>query len=315
MIRPSVRLAAFSCAGLVFLGIAVLPGLCQVRGMYSPGSTLTGGGTVPDPGLSYSNQLWLGSANQLKGPTSSSLPLQVSVSVRVDNNTLIYVPKYKLLGANLEFMVDIAFSNGRYSAENPFAPGFTSSGSGAGLTNTNFIPFDLGWHFKHADLQTGYSVYAPTGRYAPGATNNVSTGFWTNGWQTGATFYLTQSKNTQVSVFNVYEWNSTQQGTGVRPGQNESVDYSLSQTFSLSKSGKWSLLLAAAGYGQWQTTNNGGQNPVRAALKYSVDAAGFTLNVSSPYKGFYFGASTLWEYGARNTFQGTTGTFTAGLQF
>ena len=313
--KLSARLSAFFCAGLVLLCIALLPGHCQVRGMYSPGSTLTGGGTVPDPGFSYSNQLWFGSATESKGPNGSSLPLQVSVSVRVDNNTLVYVPKYKLLGANLEFMVDLSFSNGRYSAENPFAPGSTASGGSTGLTNTNFIPFNLGWHFKHADLQTGYSVYAPTGRYVVGATDNVSTGFWTNAWQAGGTFYLTQSKNTQVSVFSAYEWNTTQQGTGVRPGQNESVDYSLSQTFPLSASGKWSLLVGAAGYGQWQTTDNSGQGSVRDALKYGVDAAGLTSNVSSPYKGFYFGAGFLWEYGAKNTFQGRTGTFTAGLQF
>ncbi|HXW63073.1 MAG TPA: transporter [Candidatus Acidoferrales bacterium] len=301
--------------GLLLLLVLALPALGQIRGVYSPGSTLTGGGTVPGPGLSYSNQLWYGSSDQLKDSNGKTLPIVVSLSTWTDNNSLVYVPKLKFLGANLEFMVDIAFSNGRYFASSLLSTGPSASGSGTGLTNTNFVPLDLGWHFKWADLQTGYSVYAPTGPYVPGATTNVSSGFWTNSWQTGTTIYVTKSKALQISVFNVYAWNGTQEGTGIRPGQNDSVDYSVSETISLSKGGKWSVQVGPAGYGQWQTTKNTGQSPAREALKYGVDAVGFTLNLSSPFKGLYLQTGDLWEYGARNTFQGRTMTVTAGLQF
>lgn len=308
------RLIAFPVQ-LAFLLFAAANASCQVRGVYSPGSTLTGGGTVDTPGFSYSNQLWYGASSQIKGPQGNTLPRQVDLSAWIDNNTLVYVPNFKLLGANLEFTVDIAFSNDRFLSPALLSAGSNARVHAAGLTNTNFVPFDLGWHFKFADLQTGYNVTAPTGRYVPGGLSNVSSGFWTNAWQAGATIYLTKSKATQISVFNNYAWNTTQQGTGIHPGQNDSVDYSLSQTFSLSKGGKWSLLVGAAGYGQWQTTKNSGQNPIREALEYGVDAAGFTLNLSSPFKGFYLGTSVLWEYAARNTFQGRTMILTAGLQF
>jgi hypothetical protein len=300
---------------LAFLLSSAATAFSQVRGVYSPGSTLTGAGTVASLGFSYSNQLWYGASSVLKGPQGNSLPLEVSLSLWIDNNTLAFVPKFKLLGANPEFTVDIAFSNDRFFGPTLLCGGSNGRVPAAGLTNTNFVPFDLGWHFERADLQTGYSVTAPTGRYVPGALSNVSNGYWTNAWQAGATIHLTKSKATQISVFNVYAWNTTQQGTGIHPGQNDSLDYSLSQTFSLSKNGKWSLLVGAAGYGQWQTTRNGGQNPIREALEYGVDAAGFTLNLSSPFKGFFVGTSVLWEYAARNTFQGRTMTVTGGLQF
>jgi hypothetical protein len=237
------------------------------------------------------------------------------VSNVIDSNTVLYVPKFKFLGANLEFMVDISVSNGRFSARDPFVNGMSVGGSGAGLTNTNFVPLELGWHFKRADLQTGYSVYAPTGPYTAGATSNTSTGFWTNAWQVGATIFLTKGKTTQISVFNVYAGNSTQRGTGIHPGQNDSIDYSLSQTLPLSRGGKWSLLIGAAGYGQWQTTENEGQNPLREALKYRVDAGGFTLSLSTPLKGLSVATGALWEYADRNTFQGRTMTVTAGFHF
>jgi hypothetical protein len=287
----------------------------QVRGVYSPGSTLTGGGTVPDPGFSYSNQFWYNSASRLKGPRGGTIPIHASVAILFDSNSVVYVPRIKLLRANLEFVLVIAGANGTFAARSPLANGPSVSAAGAGLTNTNFVPFDLGWHLKRADIQTGYSVYAPTGRYAPGAANNVSSGFWTNAWQTGATLYLSKNKATQISAFDQYAWNTVQRGTGVRPGQNDSLDYSLTQTFSFGQGGKWSLQAGAAGYGQWQTTRDSGVRPIRAVLTYRVNAAGFTINVSSPYKGFFVGTSALWEYRARNTYEGRTTTITAGFNF
>jgi hypothetical protein len=313
--RSSVVLLPAVSTALLALFLMATPAFAQVRGNYSPGSTLTGGGTVPGPGFSYSNQFWYGDSNELKGQNGNTLPIQNSVTVLIDNNTLLYVPKVKFLRANLEFSVDIAVSNGRLSARDPFSGGSTVSGGGAGLTNTSLVPFDLGWHFKWADVQTGYSVSIPTGHYVLGAPNNVSSGYWTNSWQTGATLYLTKSKNFQISVFNTYAWNTTQRGTSVHPGQNDSVDYSLSQIFSLDKSGKWSLQFGPGGYGQWQTTNNQGQNPVREALTYGVNAGGFIINLNAPFKGLYGEYSAMWEYAARNTYQGRTMTFTVGFNF
>lgn len=295
-----------------FLLWAAFPALAQVRGIYSPGSTLTQAGTISGSGFGYSNQFWYSSSDRLFGPNGNPLPLNAPVSIKVDNNTFSYVPKFKLLGANLQFTVDLAFSNGRYSVIDPFLGRPGVQGSGAGLTNTNFVPFSLGWHLKWADILAGYSVYAPTGYYKPGGSDNVSSGYWTNSLQAGTTLYLTKSKATQVSVFDVYAWDTTQQGTTVKPGQNDSLDYSLTQTFSFGKSDKWSFQAGPAGYGQWQTTRNTGQSAIREALKYSIEGAGFTMNLSAPH-GISVGVNALWEYGACSTFQGHTVVVTASF--
>jgi len=282
----------------------------QIRGIYSPGSNLTGGGSLPDSGFSYENQIWLGTANQLKGPSGNPLPTPAYPTFVFDNNTLTYVPKFKFLKANLDFSIDIAFANDRLSLRNPAIHG----SSAIGLTNTTFVPFGLGWQFKHLDLQSNYCVSAPTGRYTPGANNNLSSGFWTNFWQTGATIYFNKRKSTQLSLFNAYAWNTTQQGTNIKPGQNDSLDYSLSQTFLFPKDHKWAFLAGFAGYGQWQTTNNSGQTFTRDSLKYRVNAAGMTFEIDSPFKGLYIATGILWEYAARNTVQGHTMTISIGLQ-
>jgi hypothetical protein len=313
----SNRTSGFSlvCVALFVLAIPTTPALGQVRGMYSPGSTLTGAGTLASPGFSYTNQLWSGATRETRGPNGNVIPFQTAGTTFIDNNTITYVSKFRFLGGHLEFSVDIALANGRFSLIDPFVPAQSESAAGAGLTNTTFVPFGLGWNWKHVDFQTSYAVSAPTGRYTAGANNNLNSGYWTNFLQTGATIYLDKSKSTQISLFNVYAWNTTQQGTGIHPGQNDSLDYSLSQTFSLSKSGNWTLLAGAAGYGQWETTDSSGLGPIRDSLKYRVTASGFTLELSTPYKGLNLGTGLLWEYGARNTFQGRTMTVTAGFQF
>jgi len=307
-------MSSFIPITLSTVALLVVPASPQVRGSYSPGSTLTYGGTVSDPGFSYDNQVWYVSSSQLKGPQGNVIPIQGSVSFLYDNNSVIYVPKFKFLHANLEFYVDIVISNGSFIARDPLS-GSSVGGTAVGLTNTNFMPIDLGWQFKWADLQTGYVVAAPTGRYVPGASDNVSTGFWTNSWQSGATLYLSKSKNTQISVVDSYAWNTTQQGTTVHPGQNNSVDYSLTQTISLAKNDRWPLQFGPAGYGQWQTTQATGQPPAREPLLYGIDAAGFTVNLTSPFKSLQFATSALWEYHARNTYQGRTLTFDVNFSF
>lgn len=306
---------SFVCVAISMLAFLAAPAHGQVRGMYSPGSTLTGAGTLAAPGFSYSNQLWSGSASELKGPNGDVLPLETFGATYIDNNTIIYVSKFKFLHAHIQLSLDIAFANGRFSLRDPLVPGLTEAAASAGLTNSVFVPFGLGWQWKHVDFQASYAASAPTGRYTPGASNNLNSGYWTNFLQTGATIYLNKSRSTQVSLFNAYAWNTTQEGTGIHPGQNDSLDYSLSQTFSLSRSGNWSLLAGVAGYGQWQTTDNSGMGSLRDSLKYRVTASGFTFVLNTPYKSFDLAAGFLWEYGARNTFQGRTMTITAGFHF
>jgi len=125
----------------------------------------------------------------------------------------------------------------------------------------------------------------------------------------------TKNKTTQISLYNVYLWNTVQEGTGVRPGQNETLDYSLSQKIALTADARWSVQVGAAGYGQWQTTENRGQIPARESLKYRVYGSGGTFTVTSPFKGLFAGGSLLLEYGARNTLKGRTATLSVGFSF
>jgi hypothetical protein len=299
-------------AAIAWLGLAT-PAYGQVRGMYGPGSALTDGGTLPDPGFAFSDQFWSNTSSSLKGSQGNPLPLQNSVTVSSNTVTLTYVPQRTMLGAHVEFSISFSTTTDSFLLRDPLPGGPSLTGGGAGLTNTNVQPFTLGWQFDRIDVQTGYSFYAPTGRYVPGASDNTSSGFWTHSWQSGVTWYLNESRRTQVSAYNAYLWNTVQEGTGIHAGQNDSIDYSVSQTIAFTADARWSLQAGAAGYGQWQTTENGGQLPIREALKYRVNGAGITLTLTSPFRGFFVAGSALWEYRARNTYEGRTVTLTGGF--
>ncbi len=282
----------------------------QVRGEYSPGSTLTAAGTLPVPGFSYYNQFWYNSTDRLydnHGKLVSTNILYYSLS---DNNTITYVPKASLFGAKMQFLIDIAISQGKFDSKDPFNGDNVVVGD-VGISNTNFIPFGLGWSFRRLDIQTALSVYAPTGFYRPHDPANLSSGFWTIGWQAGATVNLASNKSTQFSLYEYYAWNTRKSGTHDIPGQNISLDYSLYHTFTFKE--KWQLMAGPAGYGQWQTTDNQRRKPDH--LRYAIDAVGITTNLNTPYKGFYIGTSVLWEYGARNTYEGRTNVITGGFNF
>lgn len=330
--KPSNRIGRICLVlGSLFTVLAA-PAWAQIRGEYSSGSYLSGAGTVPDPGFSYSNQFWYNTADQVYGPKGKlEQDKHDDFFALTDNNTFTFVPKVKLWGAKLEFMVTLAISKARFQTvvlpDTLPLTSLTSSGSSSpeevtgipkgvgalGVSDTNFVPFDLGWNFKHLDLQAGLSIYANTGRYQPGAKDNLGSGYWALGPQVGATIYLNKSKSNQVSLYNYYAWNTHQQRTQNTPGQDVSLDYSVSHSFGFGKEEKWSLLAGPAGYGQWQTAEN--EHPDTLGNRYTINAIGFTTNLSTPYKGFYIGTSQLWEYHARATYEGRTSVVTGGVNF
>jgi hypothetical protein len=293
------------------------PALAQHRGQYLPGLFGVASGTMPEPGLTYANIFYYTPSDRAKGPDGVPLPVSGQFAIMVDNNIFVYVTKFKLLGANIGFQTDLPLANGSLTALlfPAVSGGLPVNGGGGGFGDSYFAPFVLGWHIPRADLQAGYAFFAPTGRFVPGASNNIGAGFWTNTAFGGATAYLTKNKALTVNAFSIYEWHTRQEGTNVTPGETESLDYSILQMIPLTKKETALLQVGAMGYGQWQATRNEGQGPILSATQYGVDAIGFTANVVLPQRKLSVGTRYLWEYDARNTREGRTLMMTAGVTF
>jgi len=111
----------------------------------------------------------------------------------LDENIVYYVPNHEFLGGYFMPYISVNFANGSLVADLN-GTNLGVNGGGAGLTDTYVEPLNMRWHLKRADFTVGYSFVAPTGRYNPGATNNVGSGYWGNDITSGTTFYITKNK-------------------------------------------------------------------------------------------------------------------------
>jgi hypothetical protein len=290
---------------LLVLAIYLTPSVAsgQRRGTYTPGINATNSGTQPDPGLTYSNIFELYSFDKLKGPDGENIPVNGDLSVFVDHNVFIWVSKKKMLGgASFMLLADLPVANNSLTSAN-----FGTLGGGGGLADTFYQPVALGWKKERADFQVGYSFTAPTGRFNAGASDNVGTGYWTNGPTAGETFYLTKNKATAISAYQYYEFHGNQETTDIHPGQNFNLDYSLTQVVPLKKDMSRLLQLGFVGYGQWQTTDRSGPglNPViEANTHYRVNAMGAAANIILPARKASLGFKYFKEFSNKSTVEG-----------
>src|SRR5438270_7613803 len=257
--------------------IAVIPAQAQNRGVYPIGMSAVNSGITPEPGFSYSNQFLFYSRDEAKDDNGNTIATG-SNSVIMDMNTLTWVSKETFLGG------------ARYSASvtMPFAKNDLTSdihgniSGGSGFADSYYLPLILGWSWERIAVRSMYGFLAPTGRFHADANDNVGSGYWTHTLSSGQTFYLTNNKVLSFSVFEMYEFHTTQEGTGVHPGDTFDLDYSFVRAFPLSNEVR--LQIGASGYEARQTTAKTGPGVSVAATqeRYAVNSFGFLVNSNFP---------------------------------
>ena len=187
-----------------------------------------------------------------------------------------------------------------------------------GLPISLLTPIALGWHLKRADIQVQEGMMLPTGRYTPGASDNVGTGYFGNHLLTGSTVYITKNKGTSANLFTDWEVHGARAGTNgteKTPGQSFTMEWGLGQVLPLKKNFSQLLQLGLVGYDQWQVTANGGTVPIGSTNLtipastlpyYSVHAIGGQANYILPMKNLNFYVKGYHEYTAYSHFVGTT---------
>jgi len=233
------------------------------------------------------------------------------------------VPPVKVLGGNLGFMVMYPTpASGSLVADFPHFPNLTAGGGGEGIADTWIQPLTLGWHLKRADIWVGDAIMYPTGRYTPGASNNIGSGYYGNHFQTGTTYYVTKNKATSANLFTDWEVHGQRAGTDntyKTPGQAFTDEWGVGQVLPLKKDFTQLLQFGIIGYDQWQLTANSGTVsvggiivPASSAPLYSVHAVGGQLNYILPVKNFNLFFKYEHEYAASSHFMGNTCVFGGG---
>jgi hypothetical protein len=144
---------------------------------------------------------------------------------------------------------------------------------------------------------------------------DVGSGYWTHALSSGQTFYLIKNKRLAFSAFQLYEFHTTQEGTGIHPGETFNLDYSL--MCLLSSSDAFQLQLGLVGYEQRQTTAKTGPatSETPSNDRYAVNSLGFAVNSSFPRQKANLGVKYFKEFLNRSTFQGYSVQISGSISF
>src|ERR1700734_469031 len=316
---------------VLFLMLFLLSGVAALHGQqkpqWMPGQVGLNAGVIPNPGFSYVNITIDYFSGAFNGPKGSAIPVTGNYNVWAVENMFYGVLDPNVLHGNIYFALGITPATGSLDADiptqNPGIPNLSAAGGGGGLADTFVAPFGLGWHLKRVDIQVAEAMILPTGRYNPGATNNVGTGYFGNHLLDGITYYITKNKGTSANLFSDWEVHGARQGTNntqKTPGQAFTIEWGLGQVLPLKKNFSQLLQAGLIGYDQWQITANGGTVPVLGNSSilppiiipastlpyYSVHAIGGQLGYIVPPKNLTFYVKGEHEYTAYSHFVGTT---------
>jgi hypothetical protein len=287
-----------SLAALVAL-LTSIDAQAQNRGVYPLGMSAVNSGVTPAAGFSYSFQFLDYSRDRSKDSGGNTLPVMGHHAVLMFLNTFTW--------ASQKFHGGFQASG---SATFPIASNNLSTvdtgniSGGTGLADSYFIPAILGWAGERIAVRVMYGFLAPTGRFSAGANDNVGSGYWTHTLSLAQTFYPMKNKRLALSAFEMYELHTTQQGTGVHPGQTLDIDYSL--LGAAVDTERVRLQLGIVGYEQWQTTATFGPTVSTAASqnRYVVNAIGGAVSLTLPNRKITLGLRYFDEFGNRSTFEG-----------
>ena len=271
-----------------------------------PGFVGLESGTLAPPGVYVGNLVYVYSTSTIKGNNGNSVNLPGSVTSTADVILVTVVPNYKIFGANIGASIGFPWIKNRIQLN-------------ALDVSTSFAYTDmfggvaLGWHFKRADVTTGYNLYIPTGKFSPNESNNTGLGMWGNEFTLGTTVYLDQKRLWNAAATFALEFNTDKSGTNIHPGNLGTVEGGVGRTFYKKVSGPVPIVMnfGAAYYVQFKVTGDSGSDipPPLQGFKDHVFAVGPEFNIYIPGPQLTLVARYEPEFGARNRTQGQTFVF------
>jgi hypothetical protein len=284
----------------------------QNRGVYPLGLSAINSGVSAAPGLTYNNSFLFYARDEQKGG-SGEVVATGQQAVLLDMNTFVWASSEQIAalgGARFSSAATIPIANNSLSSSTQGA-----ISGGGGLGDAYFQPVILGWRQDRVDLRAIVGVLVPTGKFTAGAKDNVGNGYWTPVLAAGETFYLSADKATTISLFEMYEFHTTQSGTQIRPGETFDLDYSVMRAFPFRADSR--LQVGVIGYGAWQTTAKTGPGITVAeeAQRYRVNALGVGMNLLLPTQKVTLSLKYFDEFSNQWTYQGYSLQISAGVVF
>lgn len=294
---------------VVFVWTTATRAEAQNRGVYPLGMSAINSGITPEPGFTYTNQLLYYARDQAKDNSGNTLPVAGLNSVLMDMNSFIWVSNVRILGARYSAVATLPFAKNDLTSD---VNGNISGG--AGFADSYYMPFILGWSRERMSIRVIYGFLAPTGRFEADSNSNVGSGYWTHAISSGQTFYPAKSQVLALSTFEMYEFHTTQEQTGIHPGDTFDLDYSA--LASLLR-GAFRLQIGAVGYEARQTTAKTGPqvSSMESKDRYAINALGFGMNMGLPKWKTSLNFKFFKEFADRSTFEGYSVQLTGAISF
>jgi hypothetical protein len=239
-------------------------------GAYPNGAEDFMSGAAPPPGTYFINYFDFYSANGFKDKHGNNM-FPFKADIFANTFRLIHITDRQLLGGFWGMHIFIPL----VKMDVHTSPG--GSDSREGLGDIIVDPFILSWHGKNWHLITALDIYCPTGEYDRDRVANIGRNYWTFEPIVAGT-YVTDDGYEASAKF-MYDFNTRNDDSGYRSGQEFHVDYTLAKKLG-------NLNLGVGGYYYQQTSDDDAQGStmskgmtvsVGPQLKYDYRNMSFTL--------------------------------------
>ena len=257
MRTQTIRTWVFTAA----LALLAVPASAQLNGENLLGDMGVKSGSQPHAGLYVGNLYYRYFADTVKSPDGKTVVFDPagggSQTIHAAVPLFIFVSEKKLFGGNIGMMAVMPFANGALEA-----PGLgLSESASAGASDLYVMPLQLGWHKRQFDATAGIAFFAPTGRYASGASDNLGKGMWSYEVSGGGTLYLDRPRSISLSTTAFWEMHTSKEGNELEIQGVTLKDLKVGQLLTLEGGAGKSFLGGAASvgvayYAQWKVTQD-----------------------------------------------------------
>ena len=280
--------------------VAAADARAQNRGVYPLGMSAINSGVTSAPGFTYANQLLYYFRDHARDDDGNEVGVTGENHVLMDMNSFIWVSAKELPGgARFSMVATLPVAKNSLASD---VAGDISGGSG--FADSYYLPVVFGWNKERFAVRAMYGFLAPTGRFSAGANDNVGSGYWTHTLSSGQTVYLTPDKRFTLSAFEMYEYHTEQDGTGVQPGDTFDLDYSLMSAVRSSDTTRVEIGLVGYNARQLNARTGPSITPDQSEERYAVNAIGFAVVTAFPKHRASLGLRYFHEFANRSTYQG-----------
>ncbi len=300
----TVRAGSNACRAAVAVFVAtaagVTPAQAQLLTQHLKGSVGLKSGTQPPPHLYVIAPLvYVYSTDEVKDRNGERVPIDASITSAAYGGGINVVTAKKIFGGFYGFQVLFPFG-----ANNRIQGTEIEANPGAGLTDSVVVPFSLGWHFPRADAIASYGIFAPTGRYTDGATDNTGFGMWGHEVSVGTTVYLDAARRYHAATLASFDVQSKKEDSETKVGNAMNLEGGVGADFL-----GGGLTVGLNYYGSFKLTEDEIEGPAGQLVrgKNRVVALGPEVQLALAKSNVLYGfvkVNYQWEVYARTATQG-----------